>query len=123
VRISVVRQSGARWWFGWPVGLVVVVAAPPVGASGAAAVGSVVPGPVVSQAAVARFGALRLGRTGLGGAGQAMPELSSGAAAGPVVLDGSPGAPVANPRTATVYVPIQCRADFAPLVRRVTWWT
>ncbi len=45
-----------------------------------------------------------------------MPGVGSGASAGQaggsVVLDGSPGAPAANPRTGTVYVPIQCRADF-----------
>ncbi len=117
MRKSAVRRSGARWWLSWPLGLAVVVAglaaAAPVSAG--AAVGSGVPRPVVSRAAATRFGALRLGRTGLGRAGQAMPELSSaaaGRAGGSVVLDGSPGAPVANPRTGTVYVPIQCRADF-----------
>ena len=31
---------------------------------------------------------------------------------GSVRLSGSPGVPVANPRTNTVYVPIQCRASF-----------
>jgi len=94
-----------------------LVATPPVSAGGSVAAGAVVPRPGVSHAAAAtRFGALRLGQTGLGRAGRAVPELSSGAAAGgtggSVVLGGSPGAPVANPRTHTLYVPIQCRADF-----------
>jgi DNA-binding beta-propeller fold protein YncE len=31
---------------------------------------------------------------------------------GSIVLDGSPGVPVANPSTDTVYVPIQCKASF-----------
>jgi DNA-binding beta-propeller fold protein YncE len=33
---------------------------------------------------------------------------SAGRAAGSVVLGGSPGVPLANPKTSTVYVPIQC---------------
>ena len=33
-------------------------------------------------------------------------------AAGSVVLGGSPGTPAANPRTGTVYVPIQCATSF-----------
>ncbi len=37
---------------------------------------------------------------------------TSGAQRGSVLLSGSPGVPVANPRTNTVYVPIQCAANF-----------
>ncbi len=36
----------------------------------------------------------------------------SGAQRGSVLLTGSPGVPVANPRTDTVYVPIQCATSF-----------
>ena len=34
------------------------------------------------------------------------------AAGGSVVLGGSPGTPAANPKTGTVYVPIQCTSSF-----------
>ena len=37
---------------------------------------------------------------------------ANGAQRGSIVLDGSPGVPVANPSTDTVYVPIQCKASF-----------
>ena len=37
---------------------------------------------------------------------------SQSAAGGSVVLGGSPGTPAANPRTDTVYVPIQCTTNF-----------
>jgi len=99
------------------VAVAALVATPPVSAGGSVAAGAVVPRPGASHAAAAtRFGALRLGPTRLGRAGQAVPELSNGPAAGgvggSVVLGGSPGAPAANPRTHTLYVPIQCRADF-----------
>jgi DNA-binding beta-propeller fold protein YncE len=56
-------------------------------------------------------------RAGLGLAGSADDGLplaygtdrgQLGAPGGSVVLDGSPGVPVANPKTSTVYVPIQC---------------
>jgi hypothetical protein len=51
-----------------------------------------------------------------GGGGRAALERfvgragrAAGGHAGSVVLDGSPGNPVANPQTATLYVPVQCR--------------
>jgi DNA-binding beta-propeller fold protein YncE len=40
------------------------------------------------------------------------PASANGAQRGSVVLDGSPGVPVANPSTDTVYVPIQCKTSF-----------
>ena len=68
-------------------------------------------------ALAARFGALRLtagkraGHPGAAGvASAAQAELAR--ASGSVVLGGSPGNPVANPKTHTIYVPIQCRASF-----------
>jgi DNA-binding beta-propeller fold protein YncE len=48
----------------------------------------------------------------------ALAHLGNTVQAGPghgfVVLDGSPGAPAANPATGTVYVPIQCATSFCP---------
>jgi DNA-binding beta-propeller fold protein YncE len=46
---------------------------------------------------------------------------ANGAQRGSVVLSGSPGVPVANPRTDTVYVPIQCATSFCstPAMGRV----
>ena len=95
-----------------------------VTASGPAASGSVVtargtaaagPGALIARTALApRFGALLRASARPAGAGQAAPEPLAGATAGVgrgrgfVVLGGSPGVPVANPRTHTVYVPIQC---------------
>ena len=82
-------------------------------ASGSVAAGpsSVTAGPVLAS----RFGAWRLEPPGLGRAGHSLAErLSNVAQAGPgrrggfVVLDGSPGVPVASPKTHTLYVPIQC---------------
>jgi DNA-binding beta-propeller fold protein YncE len=91
-------------------------------AGGTVASGSVaaVPGSVVPRpASAARFGALRPGLDGLHRAGRAAPgRMGNVAQAGPgrrggfVVLGGSPGAPAANPKTGTVYVPIQCRTSF-----------
>jgi DNA-binding beta-propeller fold protein YncE len=50
-------------------------------------------------------------RAGLGlSGGSARSQL--GRRGGSVVLDGSPGVPVANPGTSTVYVPVQCAASF-----------
>jgi DNA-binding beta-propeller fold protein YncE len=46
------------------------------------------------------------------GAGTSAASAGAGAQRGSVVLDGSPGVPVANPNTNTVYVPIQCKASF-----------
>lgn len=47
------------------------------------------------------------------GAGASSPGTgANGAQRGSIVLDGSPGVPVANPSTDTVYVPIQCKASF-----------
>jgi DNA-binding beta-propeller fold protein YncE len=56
--------------------------------------------PIDTVATASMQAALR----GLGGVGRAGP----GGRGGSVVLDGSPGIPVANPTTGTVYVPIQC---------------
>jgi DNA-binding beta-propeller fold protein YncE len=89
---------------------------------GAAASGSVAapeaapagPGPLTAGAAVAaRFGTLRRGPARPADAGRAaLAPLTGAAQTGPgrgfVVLGGSPGVPVANPGTQTVYVPIQC---------------
>lgn len=75
--------------------------------------------PVPHRAVLARFEmpgprADRLG--GLGGAvvGQLGRVAQGGAArpGGSVVLDGSPGVPLANPKTSTVYVPVQCATNF-----------
>ena len=46
------------------------------------------------------------------GAGTSAAAVGAAAQRGSVVLDGSPGIPVANPNTNTVYVPIQCKASF-----------
>jgi DNA-binding beta-propeller fold protein YncE len=90
---------------------------------GTAAAGSValVPGPVAPRAAAVRFGASRTGPARPGGAGQAAlatpgnaAQAGPGRRGGPVVLGGSPGYPVANPKTGTVYVPIQCATSFCP---------
>jgi DNA-binding beta-propeller fold protein YncE len=87
-------------------------------AGGAAAAHSVAaaPHPVsVRVAQVERSGAVRPWSALLAGAGQAAPGPLAGAAqaspgwrGGFVVLDGSPGTPVADPKTGTIYVPIQC---------------
>jgi DNA-binding beta-propeller fold protein YncE len=68
-----------------------------------------------------RFGALRAAPARPGGAGQAaLARLGNAVQSGPdrrggsVVLGGSPGNPVANPKTGTVYVPIQCATSFCP---------
>ena len=42
----------------------------------------------------------------------ALFRQTASAAGGSVVLGGSPGTPAANPRTGTVYVPIQCTTSF-----------
>src|SRR5215469_15692834 len=42
----------------------------------------------------------------------ASAQAHSGRVGGSVVLDGSPGQPVASPDTGTVYVPIQCTTSF-----------
>ena len=91
---------------------------------GAVASGSVapLPGSVAPRAPLAaRFGALRFGSARPAGTGQsALDQLAGAAQAGPgrrggfVVLGGSPGAPAANPKTGTVYMPIQCRTSFCP---------
>jgi DNA-binding beta-propeller fold protein YncE len=47
------------------------------------------------------------------GAGTSVAATSAnGAQRGSIVLSGSPGVPVANPNTGTVYVPIQCKTSF-----------
>ena len=71
--------------------------------------------PVPHRAALARFEvpgprADRLGGLGEAVLGQSGRVAQGGAArpGGSVVLDGSPGVPLANPKTNTIYVPIQC---------------
>jgi DNA-binding beta-propeller fold protein YncE len=49
-------------------------------------------------------GSMQAALRGLGGVTRAGP----GGRGGSVVLDGAPGTPVTNPKTGTVYVPIQC---------------
>jgi DNA-binding beta-propeller fold protein YncE len=68
-----------------------------------------------------RSGALRAGPAWPGGAGQAalarlgtVVQARPGRRGGSVLLGGSPGNPVANPKTGTVYVPIQCATSFCP---------
>jgi DNA-binding beta-propeller fold protein YncE len=100
---------------GLAVAVVVLAAAPAASAGGTAVLAAGAPRPVSQHAGpAARFGALRLGQAGPGRIGQTMPQRagSQGDARGSVVLDGSPGAPVASPRTDTVYVPIQCHTSF-----------
>ena len=77
--------------------------------------GAVAAGPGSLAALAARFGALRGESARLAGTGRAAPEPLAGVATagsghgrGFVVLGGSPGVPVGNPRTHTLYVPIQC---------------
>src|SRR6516162_10695999 len=73
-------------------------------------------GPVPHRAApMARFevprpGAVRLGGPNWAALARMSPpaQESAGGPAGSVVLGGSPGVPLANPKTSTVYVPIQC---------------
>jgi DNA-binding beta-propeller fold protein YncE len=74
--------------------------------------------PVPHRAALARFEVAWTGVHRLGGLGEAMPtqsgrlaQRSAARPAGSVVLGGSPGVPLANPKTATVYVPIQCTSS------------
>jgi DNA-binding beta-propeller fold protein YncE len=93
--------------------LVVALAAPScvaaclVLAGTAAAPASASPRPVQA----ARFdGAGHAALAGPGNVVQARP----GHLGGSVVLGGSPGAAAANPKTDTLYVPIQCRASFCP---------
>jgi DNA-binding beta-propeller fold protein YncE len=72
--------------------------------------------PVPHRAApMARFEVPRPGAIRLGGPGQAVlarmsppAQGNAGRAGGSVVLGGSPGVPLANPKTSTVYIPIQC---------------
>ena len=71
--------------------------------------------PVPHRAALARFEvpgprADRLGGLGAAVLGQSGQVAQGGAArpGGSVVLDGSPGVPLANPKTNTIYVPIPC---------------
>ena len=89
-------------------------------AGGPAASGSVtaVHGSVAPRGAAARFGAPRAEPARLDRATRAAlahPGNTGPASPGHgfVVLDGSPGAPAANPATGTVYVPIQCATSFA----------
>jgi DNA-binding beta-propeller fold protein YncE len=69
---------------------------------------------------MARFDVSGPGAVRLGGLSKAVPartrpvQGSAGRLGGSVVLGGSPGVPLANPKTSTVYVPVQCAADFCP---------
>jgi len=89
-----------------------------VGASGAAASGAVAPsGARGSAVTAARHLPLRLEMAELGrfeSARLTPPDerVPAGPGSGYVVLGGSPGAPAANPKTDTVYVPIQCTTSF-----------
>jgi DNA-binding beta-propeller fold protein YncE len=83
---------------------------------GATPVGAVTV-PQVTHSAAGN-GAIRPDR-GLAVGARAVARLASSAvqgqpreAGGSVVLGGSPGVPVANPRTLTVYVPVQCATSF-----------
>jgi DNA-binding beta-propeller fold protein YncE len=60
--------------------------------------------------AIVLTGALALLGAGAGTSGAATG--ANGAQRASIVLSGSPGVPVANPHTDTVYVPIQCKASF-----------
>lgn len=66
--------------------------------------------PTARMLAVAVAGVLTLAAAG------AVTSVAAGSARGAqrgsIVLSGSPGVPVANPSTDTVYVPIQCKASF-----------
>src|SRR5215510_8351502 len=90
-------------------------------AGGPAAAGSVaaVHGPDAPHGAAARLGAPRPESAWLDHAMHAaLAHLGNTVQASPghgfVVLDGSPGAPAANPVTGTLYVPIQCETSFCP---------
>ena len=62
-------------------------------------------------AALAAAGCTALALVVAGGPA-ASAQAHSGRVGGSVVLDGSPGQPVASPDTGTVYVPIQCTTSF-----------
>ena len=62
---------------------------------------------IALSAAMALTGALALLCAAPAGAVN-VPRVTGGT----VVLGGSPGVPVANPQTSTVYVPVQCTTDF-----------
>jgi DNA-binding beta-propeller fold protein YncE len=75
--------------------------------------------PVPHRAALARFEIARTGAHRPGGPSEAMraqlgrmAQRSAARPGGSVVLDGGPGVPLANPKTATVYVPVQCATGF-----------
>ena len=86
-------------------------------AAGGPASGSVAP----PGGSAARLAALRpepawsdrIGRAPLAGPGNVV-QARPGRLGGSVVLDGSPGAAAANPKTDTLYVPVQCRTSFCP---------
>ncbi len=67
---------------------------------------------VTLHAAAARAAGLRAGAGDGAGGNASIPAtwagMSWGASRGSVTLDGSPGVPIANPKTQTLYVPIQC---------------
>ena len=75
--------------------------------------------PVPHRAALARFEIARTGTHRPGGPSEAMraqlgrmAQRSAARPGGSVVLDGGPGVPLANPKTSTVYVPVQCATSF-----------
>ena len=127
MRKPAVQGRGGGRRFIWPAGLAVALmtlAAAPPASAGAAALGSVAPRPVAPRLVppgpgpAARFGALRPAQARFDVGWQALMRrgnlAQAGRAGASVVLDGSPGAPAANPATDTVYVPIQCAASFCP---------
>ena len=132
MRKPAVQRRGGGGRFIWLAGLAVALmtlAAAPSASAGAAAFGSVAPRPVALWPVVprlvppgpepaARSGALRLAPARFYEGWQALTRhgnlAQAGSAGAPVVLDGSPGTPAANPATSTVYIPIQCASSFCP---------
>jgi DNA-binding beta-propeller fold protein YncE len=126
-RPAVQRRGGVRR-FAWPAGLAVALmtlAGAPSGSAGAAALGPAAPRPFAPRLvppglgpAAMRFGALRLAPARFDEGGQGFTRhgnlVQAGRAGTSVVLGGSPGTPAANPKTNTVYVPIQCATSGCP---------
>jgi DNA-binding beta-propeller fold protein YncE len=75
-------------------------------AAAGAATATASPGPVQAS----RFGVLRPAAPARPVSQASAPSVATHAA-GSIVLSGSPGSPAANPKTGTVYVPIQCVAS------------
>jgi DNA-binding beta-propeller fold protein YncE len=133
MRKPAAQQRGGVRRFAWlagPAVALMTLAGAPSASAVAAALGPVTPRPVTPQPvaprlvppgpgpAATRFGALRLAPARFDQGGQAVTRhgnlAQAGGAGASIVLDGSPGTPAANPRTGTVYVPIQCAASGCP---------